>query len=591
MSKRKSYPALQSLATYMSRYKLHVAVVFICFVIANVCTAVFPLFIGRLVGALAAHPANTHSALLYMWALIAASFFHTIFWHGSELLYRKFLNPKVIAYENILFTRVINSPYPFFVDKFTGKLSSYITTISRESRDFIERLFWSYTYEVVSLIAILIILTSINWQTAVIMIVGLLLMIISGRVTLGTNIAYEKTWTDVDSTKNGKIIDAVANFINVKSFHKEQIEIATIKREQQKNIAASNRSLLWSIVFWATMGTIVRDLIWPATIAFNVYLFLHHEINITQLATLLSVILLFVSFIWDLIGNISQFGLRMARMEEAYVYLFDHQNIAALAQDSAPDAVVAMPDFEHTIHLDHIHFQYPDNKKISVLEDIDLAIKKGEKIGVVGKSGSGKTTLTKLMLGYYPVDTGMIKLDNKPIDIRHFSKLISYVPQDTSLFHRTIAENIAYATDKDVTRKEIVKAARQAHAHDFIGQIKDGYEALVGERGVKLSAGQRQRIAIARAFLDDKPILILDEATSALDSESEILVQEALEALWEHKTVIAIAHRLSTLRHMDRIIVMDAGRIVEQGSHAELLKLGGHYAKLWTHQSGGFIEE
>jgi ATP-binding cassette subfamily B protein len=165
------------------------------------------------------------------------------------------------------------------------------------------------------------------------------------------------------------------------------------------------------------------------------------------------------------------------------------------------------------------------------------------------------------------------------------------VPQDTSLFHRTVAENIAYATDRKATQPEIIDAAKKAHAHEFIAQIKDGYQALVGERGVKLSAGQRQRIAIARAFLDDKPILILDEATSALDSESEVLVQEALEALWEHKTVIAIAHRLSTLRHMDRIIVMDQGRIIEQGTHQELLQKDGAYAKLWIHQSGGFLEE
>jgi ATP-binding cassette subfamily B protein len=167
---------------------------------------------------------------------------------------------------------------------------------------------------------------------------------------------------------------------------------------------------------------------------------------------------------------------------------------------------------------------------------------------------------------------------------------VSYVPQDTSLFHRTIAENIAYAADRNVNREEILAAAKRAHAHEFITQIEGSYEALVGERGVKLSTGQRQRVAIARAFVDDRPILVLDEATSALDSESELLVQQALEELWHDKTVIAIAHRLSTLRHMDRIIVMDKGQIVEQGSHALLLERKGVYARLWTHQSGGFLE-
>jgi ATP-binding cassette subfamily B protein len=169
--------------------------------------------------------------------------------------------------------------------------------------------------------------------------------------------------------------------------------------------------------------------------------------------------------------------------------------------------------------------------------------------------------------------------------------LISYVPQDTTLFHRTIAENISYASDGPVTEEQIIEASKRAHAHEFIENIDYGYKALVGERGVKLSAGQRQRIAIARAYLDNKPILVLDEATSALDSESEVLVQKALEELWKEKTVIAIAHRLSTLRNMDRIILISNGRISEQGTHDELLLRKGAYARLWSHQSGGFLSE
>jgi ABC-type multidrug transport system fused ATPase/permease subunit len=225
-----------------------------------------------------------------------------------------------------------------------------------------------------------------------------------------------------------------------------------------------------------------------------------------------------------------------------------------------------------------------------VLKRVNLSIKKGEKIGIVGRSGSGKTTLTKLLLNYYSTQENQIMIDGQPIETKDLASMISYVPQDTSLFHRSIADNIAYAADREVDRSQVIEAAKQAHADEFITQVPEGYEALVGERGVKLSAGQRQRIAIARAFLDDKPILILDEATSALDSESELLVQQALEALWENKTVLAIAHRLSTLRHMDRIIVMDKGRIIEEGTHQELLDKKGTYAKLWAHQSGGFIE-
>jgi ATP-binding cassette subfamily B protein len=277
-------------------------------------------------------------------------------------------------------------------------------------------------------------------------------------------------------------------------------------------------------------------------------------------------------------------------MEEAHTYLFGHVNIIQQA-DEEQQRLLDNHQFNDVLSLRNLHFAYPDKKDVMVLDDIKLSLNKGEKMGIVGKSGGGKTTLTKLLLGYYPVEPEQILLDGEPIDTRDLSALISYVPQDTSLFHRSVADNIAYATDRKVSRDDIIAAAKQAHADEFITQISEGYDALVGERGVKLSAGQRQRIAIARAFLDDKPLLVLDEATSALDSESELLVQQALEALWQDKTVIAIAHRLSTLRHMDKIIVLDKGRIIEQGTHQELIDKQGKYASLWSHQSGGFIEE
>jgi ABC-type multidrug transport system fused ATPase/permease subunit len=321
-----------------------------------------------------------------------------------------------------------------------------------------------------------------------------------------------------------------------------------------------------------------------------VYLFLHHEISVTQLATLLSTILIFSSGVWEAIWYISQLNLKLARVEEAHMYLFGKVNIVK-QQDTEREHPIQKYELTHELAIKNLHFAYPDKQDKLVLKDIDLVLKKGEKLGVVGKSGSGKTTLTKILLGYYPTTDTHIELDDRAIDTRDLAALISYVPQDTSLFYRSIADNIAYAADRAVSRQEVVEAAKQAHADEFISSISEGYDVLVGERGVKLSAGQRQRIAIARAILDNKPILILDEATSALDSESEVLVQKGLESLWEHKTVIAIAHRLSTLRHMDRIIVMDKGRIVEEGTHQELLKRKGAYAKLWAHQSGGFIEE
>jgi ATP-binding cassette subfamily B protein len=228
-----------------------------------------------------------------------------------------------------------------------------------------------------------------------------------------------------------------------------------------------------------------------------------------------------------------------------------------------------------------------------LFKDLDLSVKSGQKIGLVGHSGSGKTTLTRLLLRFSDIDSGAILIDGQNIahltqdDLR---RSIAYVPQEPIMFHRSLLENIRYGRF-DATEKQVIAVAKLAHADEFINGLSEGYETLVGERGIKLSGGQRQRIAIARAMLKDAPVLVLDEATSALDSDSEILIQDALWKLMENHTAIVIAHRLSTIQKMDRIVVLEDGKIVEDGTHKELIKAKGVYAQLWAHQSGGFIEE
>lgn len=246
------------------------------------------------------------------------------------------------------------------------------------------------------------------------------------------------------------------------------------------------------------------------------------------------------------------------------------------------------------IDFEHMTFRHSDAEEDdSLFEDFDLHIKAGEMIGLVGHSGSGKTTLTRLLLRFADIDSGKILIDGQDISRIRQADLrdsIAYVPQEPLLFHRSLRDNIAYGMP-EATDEQIRAAAQKAHATEFIDKLPQGYGTLVGERGVKLSGGQRQRIAIARAILKDAPILLLDEATSALDSESEKLIQSALWELMKGRTAIVIAHRLSTIQKMDRIVVLEDGVIAEQGSHKELLKQKGAYADLWTHQSGGFIEE
>lgn len=591
MKKHRKYYSIRSFLSYIQRFKFQFGVVLLCFILANAFLAIIPVFIGKLVGSLAANPINEHQAFIYVGALIVCSSGHDLIWRLSEILFMKLLNPLAYSYDSLVFKEVIQRPYPYFVDKLSGKIAANIGTLGQEFRDFLVNTCYNYSGNFVGLVAITIILTTVNWQTGLIFIISVLCMVLTGRYTVRNSLKYEQRFTDVQSTKTGKIVDAIANFVNVKSFQKEAAEIASIQHQQARTIEAARLSYFWSLVFWGSMSFFVRHLIWPLTILLNVYLFLNHQISLAQLTTFLSTVLLFSNFIWEIVWNLSQFNLKLARTEEAHNYLFGSQNIIKDHYRDLERSTDNKWEFDHELAIKDLFFSYPDMKEKMVLSDVNISIKKGEKVGIVGRSGSGKTTLTKLLLGYYTLDTDVLLIDGKKIDSRDLAQLIAYVPQDTTLFHRSIAENISYATNNEVTRAEVIRAAKLAHADEFITQINGGYDAMVGERGVKLSAGQRQRVAIARAFLDNKPILVLDEATSALDSESEALIQDALESLWDNKTVIAIAHRLSTLRNMDRIIVIDNGKVAEQGTHAELLKKGGAYASLWNHQHDGFIDE
>jgi ATP-binding cassette, subfamily B, multidrug efflux pump len=248
------------------------------------------------------------------------------------------------------------------------------------------------------------------------------------------------------------------------------------------------------------------------------------------------------------------------------------------------------------VKFENVQFAY-GGKKV-VIDDLNLTIRPGEKIGLVGRSGAGKSTVVNLLLRFYDLEAGRVLIDGQDVALVTQDSLrqqVGMVTQDTSLLHRSVRDNIVYGRP-DATDEQMIAAAKKAEAHDFIQTLTDpkgrsGYDAHVGERGVKLSGGQRQRVAIARVMLKDAPILLLDEATSALDSEVEAAIQESLYRLMEGKTVVAIAHRLSTIAAMDRLVVMDKGRVVEEGSHAELLAAGGLYARLWAHQSGGFLGE
>ena len=380
-------------------YKLRFGVTIASFTVSNTLLAIIPIFIGRLVGALSARPINGHEAVVYVWILIICSSGHNMLWRCSEVLYMKLLAPLNFIYEGRLFQLVIHKPYPYFVDKFTGKIASYINTISDEQRGFFTELCYNYIGEIVSLLIMLGILLSVNWQTGAIFFGGVTGMFIVGRYTIRNSTIYEKRFADVMSTKNARIIDAVANFVNVKSFRKETIEIATINKQENETITAIQKTQFWGIVFWGSMSVFVRDIMWPATIALNVYLFLHHSLTLAQLSVILSTLLIFSSTVWEAIWNLSQLNLRLARAEEAHRYLLGEHNMVDLYREHS-EPKTNTPAFKHSLAVTDLTFAYPDKPDSPVLRSLNLRIQQGQKIGLVGRSGSGKSTLTKLLLGY-----------------------------------------------------------------------------------------------------------------------------------------------------------------------------------------------
>lgn len=398
--------------------------------------------------------------------------------------------------------------------------------------------------------------------------------------------ALGRKFAAAESRQTGYLADAITNVMVIKSFARKQYEkqrfhkATTITRTRLQDFSRMHR------IQMNTLGTLSRTMSSLALVMAIVSVMVF-DANIATVFLIFS----YTSTIVDQLFQFSNNSLR--NYNRAFGDASDMVNI--LAQTPAvcdPKKPEKTRITDGTIEFHNVTFTH-NGSDDALFNKLNLTIKHGEKVGLVGHSGSGKTTFTRLLLRFSDLDGGEIRISGQSIaniaqDDLH--QKIAYVPQEPLLFHRTIAENIAYGKP-DATQAEIDKIAKFSHATEFIKTLPHGYDTLVGERGVKLSGGQRQRIAIARAMLKNAPILLLDEATSALDSESEVLIQDALWKLMEGRTAIVIAHRLSTIQKMDRIIVMNDGKIVEQGSHKQLINNDGPYAKLWAHQSGGFIEE
>lgn len=385
------------------------------------------------------------------------------------------------------------------------------------------------------------------------------------------------------STLSGKLVDSFSNYAIVKYFAGAKKEEQALKEPRMKMLKARFLAAYVQRLAWS-LPVLLWDVLYGMTMLLCILLYQRGQMQVSDVVYTTTVYMVVMGSIGMIINQIPDVITHFADAKKAYSKLV--MPIAITDKPNAPDLVVK----HGMIEFKHIAFGYRNRP---VLKDLFLRIKPGERVGIVGPSGAGKTTLVNLLMRFYEPKQGQILIDGQDIsDITQDSlrSNIAFIPQDPSMFNRTIGENIGYGKF-GATKAEIRKAAKSASADDFIMSTEKKYNSLVGDKGIKLSGGQRQRIAIARAFLKDAPILVLDEATSALDSETEVAIQESFEKLSKGRTTIAIAHRLSTLRNMDRIIVLDKGVIVEQGTHQQLLRKKGKYYQLWQMQSGGFLQE
>ena len=571
----------------MKKYRLSFFIVFFAYGVATLLDNILKPYIYKEIidSIVSGSDANLIFARIINFALWVALIIltHQVLYRVGDYANAYFESKTMKGLYDYTFDKLLMHSYSFFSNNFSGSIVAKTKRFARSFEIFQDTLSFQIWFSLVNIAGILFVLFIKVPLLGFIFLAWSIIYIFITVLFTRKKIVFDVRKAAADSVVTGKLADVLTNILNIKIFsgrreEREKFRLVTTDEETKRREAWYFGNL--QNVFQALLMAILQI----AVLFMNIHFWYVGKMSVGTFVLIQTYMMGLFDILWNL-------GRSLSRMAEAFSDMKEITDILDLEPD-----ILDVPNPEPCrisvgkINFKRVSFEYIEG--LGVFEDFNLEINPGEKIGLVGHSGSGKSTITRLLLRFSDIKRGEILIDDQDITKIKQDELrlkISYVPQESILFHRSIKENIGYAKN-NTTEAEIIKAAKKAHAHEFISKLPRGYDTLVGERGVKLSGGERQRVAIARAMLKNAPILVLDEATSSLDSISETYIQDAFNELMKGKTTIVIAHRLSTVQKMDRIIVLDQGKIVEEGTHQELLTKQGFYAELWEHQTGGFLE-
>lgn len=572
---------------FLNKFKYKITLTFLLVLIGRVIAlAVIPLFYKQLIDMVSVQELLSFSSFFTVLLFLFGSLLLVkVIMRANDFIVEKVESLLVLDMNARAYEIIADQDYQFFSNNFVGSLVSKVSKFGRSFYTIYDIIMWQFVGTLGVLGVMVYIVFTENTYLGLIFLGWSVIYFFVSLAISKRQAHYDLIRSKAETKLNGLISDIFTNILNVKIFSTKGVERSSF--DEANNYSHETRYSAWHHI---TSQRVVLALLQVAfemgMLVMSVYLWSQGEITSGVIVLVLLYSNRIIDQLWFLSESLKRFTTSITDCMEVIEILETPRLVIDPEEPQEPHITQGQVTFNK------VSFTYP--KGDHVFENFMLEIPAGQSVGLVGKSGSGKTTITKLLLRFFNVDNGSVSIDGQDISTITQDDLranIAYIPQESILFHRTVYENILYG-NLNATKEEVIDAAKKAHAHEFIEKLQDGYDTLVGERGVKLSGGQRQRIAIARALLKkNAPVLVMDEATSSLDSISEQYIQESLDILKENRTTIVIAHRLSTITKMDRIIVLDDGEIVEQGSHEELLAHNGYYARLWESQVDGIIPE